>query len=192
MTASSGLDWTTNNATLPELPEPMACGTHTGNASILHVVRMKNLLRLVLLSCAVLPLCGFQSPVLSLSSSELKVPQEINVQFLMQWPFGSTEVVTVKLPRFTRSIPVGDSVTQPGLSMDWGSVSLSPSLTYEAQWVEGTLEDIGGPYYNSHLNIRLVRDVIITNANLLVCLQIIKYCITVPSLLLLIGHLCCP
>ena len=86
----------------------------------------------------------------------------------MQWVFGSTEVVTIKLPRFTRSIPVGDSITQAGLSMGWGTVSLTPSLTYEAEWVEGTLEDIGGPYYNSHLNIRLAQHVTISNANMLV------------------------
>ena len=133
------------------------------------VGRMENLLRIVLLCCAVLPLCGFQSPVLSLSTSELKTPQDINIEFLMQWAFGSTEVITVKLPRFTRSIPIGDSVTQPGLSMSWGTVSLMPSLTYVAEWVEGTLEDIGGPYYNSHLNIRLAPLVTISNPNMLVC-----------------------
>lgn len=150
---------------------------------------MESLLRIVLFCCAVLPLCGFQSPVLSLSSSELKAAQDINIQFFMQWAFGSTEVLTIKLPRFTRSKQEGDTTTLPGLSMDWGSVSLTPSMTFEAEWVEGTLHDVGGPYYNSHLNIRLAQYVSITNPNLLVYkrLQIISCCcISIQSVCIIV------
>lgn len=109
--------------------------------------------------------------MLQLSTSELKVPQDIQIYFLMDWIFAPHEVVTIKLPRFTRSVNVASTtgnLTVAGSSLPYGSVLLSPGLVYQAAWTEGSLWDAEGPFASSSLSLRLLPGVEISNPQLLV------------------------
>ena len=123
-------------------------------------------LRLLALSNA------FLSPIITLSSKELMVPQNINIRFLMQWILLPEEIITIKLPRFTRSTRSPDSVIIPGISLPYDSLSLSPSLTFTALWNEGDILDANGPFSNSFLQIKLKPGVVITNPLLMVNLTV--------------------
>ena len=127
---------------------------------------------MTLLLSIVLRVGGFISPLLELSTQEMKVPQDIRIQWFQSWVWGEKEVMTVTMPRFTRGRPEGSDNTLAGSSMDFGDMNVSPSLIFQARWVEGTLEDVGGPYYNSHLQIRLTSGAVVTNPNLLVNITI--------------------
>jgi hypothetical protein len=81
---------------------------------------------------------GFLSPSISLSSLELKVAQDIQIRFLMEWIVETDEIITIKLPRFTRSTGVAETVA--GSSLLYGSVVISPSLTFTAEWNEVSVE----------------------------------------------------
>lgn len=113
---------------------------------------------------------SFLSPSLSLSSSELKVAQDINIRFAMEWIFDTDEVVTIRLPKFTRS--AGSVETIAGTSLPYGSVVISPSLTFTAEWNEGTLWDAGGPFQTSSLKMKLIPGIVIDNPFLLVDITI--------------------
>jgi len=113
---------------------------------------------------------GFLSPTLVLSSSELKVAQDINIRFVMEWAVAADEIITIKLPRFTRS--TGTKETVAGSSLPFGTVTLSPSMTFLAAWNEGTILDIGGPFATSSLQIKLISGIIIENPLLFVNLTV--------------------
>lgn len=81
------------------------------------------------------------------------------------------QVVTIKLPRFSRSVNVASAagnLTVTGSSLPYGSVVMSPGLVYQAAWTEGSLWDAGGPFASSSLSLRLLPGVEISNPQLLV------------------------
>jgi len=120
----------------------------------------------LLLSLFYLEVDSFLTPMLTLSSTVLKEPQSFYIQFLMQWILVQGEVLTITLPRFTRS--TGTTSTIPGTSLPYTNVVIAPSLIFQAQWNEGNLNDIGGPFATSSLLLTLLPGVTITDPLLFV------------------------
>ena len=109
---------------------------------------------------------GFLTPMLTLSSTVLKEPQTFVVQFFMEWILVQNEVLTIELPRFTRS--TGTTSTILGASLTYGNVVIAPSLVFQAQWSEGNLHDNDGPFATSALLLKLLPGVTIVDPQLFV------------------------
>ena len=101
---------------------------------------------------------AFTPPVMTLTHQELQKPVGFTIYFRMDWTIESDEVITFTMPRFTNSVTT-NGVTTAGSNIDWGNVRITPSMGFDARWVEGAYTDSGGPFMSSKLEIRLKANV---------------------------------
>ena len=119
-----------------------------------------------------LSIIAFQSPILKVSSQEIKTQQTITISFLMEWILEQGEVLSISLPGYTTSTGLKEGLNIPGKSIAWGSVRLTPSLTFSGRWTEGNFFDPESPFSTSYLSIKLRPNIVITNKFYLVNITI--------------------
>lgn len=115
---------------------------------------------------------SFSTPSLTLSHLNLREPIEFSIQTRMDWQLERDEVVIFSLPKFTRSV-TANGYTTAGSDISFGNVRISPSMTLEAAWVEGNLEDPNFPFSTSQLQLRLLPNVTVSS-NFLISVTVFK------------------
>lgn len=110
-----------------------------------------------LITCILLCTCllskrahGFRDAFLNFSHSTIRVPVDINISFAMTWDMELDEELRVGLPRFTDGSPVDSSPS----AVDY-SLKISPSIDFEAAWVEGSYNNNDDPFSDSYVLLRI-------------------------------------
>lgn len=93
---------------------------------------------------------GFRDAFLNFSHSDIRVPVDINISFVMTWDMELDEELRVDLPRLTNGQDI--SIVDATVRYD---LKLSPSIDFEAAWVEGSYNENVDPYSDSYVLLRI-------------------------------------
>lgn len=98
---------------------------------------------------------GFTEVYMNFSHGDLRVPVAFTIAFEMTWDMELEEVLRVGMPRFTDGRAVGAPI---GETPQY-TLRLSPSVQFEAAWVQSARGVAATPYADSAVLIR-IRDVL--------------------------------
>lgn len=99
-------------------------------------LKMKVVAALVLLAL-VSSVGAFRNISMWFSSSKTKTPLDIYIQFTTTYTLATNEMIVIELPQFTRRPSLGNTT---GLNMRYGSVKVSPSTIFMAEWIDGDIK----------------------------------------------------